>query len=237
MWKTFSNWAIFPLVFFFLKIPLYVLHRTDWCAVVYSGFSCWINLSEPAWIRPICICEWKDIWYHKTQARLGSPIQLSVDTWQVDFAQWFLLFGFCSWPQLLIYKLIPLKSEPECSLIVRRGKFSVQYTSRIKLLLIYVEWLAVLTVYLFYPLEFLCNLHVWVWLFVRFDPGRSWAAFVLLSCTINKGASSSWQILKNFGIFLLANCLWTDGRIFRFSQTSKLFVFCHLKLSDLKPAE
>lgn len=90
MWKIFSNWAIFPLfvcLVCFLKIPLYVLHRTDWCAVIYSGFSCWINVSEPAWMRPIWICEWKDIWYHETQAKLGSPIQLSVDTWQVDFAQ------------------------------------------------------------------------------------------------------------------------------------------------------
>lgn len=63
---------------------------------------------------------------------------------------------------------------PECSLIVRRGKFSV-HTARIKLLLIYVGGLATLTVYLFYPLEFLRDLYVWVWLFVSCDPGRSWA--------------------------------------------------------------
>lgn len=232
-----------------LTFPLFVclffswrhlcMSHTELAGVLLSiqVFSCWLNLPEPVWMGPTWICEWKDIWYPKIQAMLGGPIQFSVGTRQVNFAQWFPLFRFCSWPHLLIPEVNPLKSEPECSLVIRRGKFSVQSTSRIKLLLIYVGGLAVLTVYLFYPLEFPCNLHVWVWLFVSCDPGRSWAAIVLQSCTINKGVSSSWQILKNFGIFLLANCLWTDGRAFPFSQTSKFFLFCHLKQSDLKPAE
>lgn len=67
MRKTFNKWAAFPLYlfFFFLKIPLRLLHWVVWCAVIYSVFFCWIDLSDPAWIRLTWICEWKETLFHK----------------------------------------------------------------------------------------------------------------------------------------------------------------------------
>lgn len=104
MRKTSSVVRCIPPFLFFLKIPLCTT-RVVWCALTYFFFFCWMDQAEyhsHEWVSLEFVNERKS--YHKSEVKLGSRIQLSGGTWQVDSAPWFRLFRFYSWSWPLIHR-------------------------------------------------------------------------------------------------------------------------------------